>query len=207
MPIWGEIDLFCQAIFEEGHKETDDILKQANAEAERIVAEAQREAEKAFDKQILAQKSNAYGEAKRIVDAAELEAGKRIIAFREQVMREIFNALKERLKAVRNQPGYPDLLLAQIKEGIAALPGKAFIVEVKTDDLALLNERLENLAGELGFKIEAETSASIEGGARIYTGDRRLLYDNSFLARLKRREDEIRREIWRKIFGTERGEQ
>lgn len=207
MPIWGETDLFCQAIFEEGHKKTDDILKQANAEAERIVAEAQREAEKAFDKQILAQKSNAYGEAKRIVDAAELEAGKRIIAFREQVMREIFNALKERLKAIRNQPGYSDLLLAKIKEGIAALPGKEFIVEVKKDDLALLNARLENLAGELDFKIKAETSASIEGGARIYTGNRRLLYDNSFLARLKRCEDEIRREIWRKIFGTERSEQ
>lgn len=38
MPIWGEIELFCRAIDEEGRKETEKILAQAQAEADRIMA-------------------------------------------------------------------------------------------------------------------------------------------------------------------------
>ncbi|HBD07747.1 MAG TPA: hypothetical protein DCZ69_05755, partial [Syntrophobacteraceae bacterium] len=55
---------------------------------------------------------------------------------------------------------------------------------------------------ERSFHIEVEASPSREGGLRVITRDRRLLYDNSFAARLNRSEDEIRQEIWRVIFGT-----
>lgn len=206
MPIWGELELFCRAIFEEGRKEAEKILTEAKAEAERIIAEARVQAEKEFQEQILVQRSKAYVEAKRLVDSAELEARKRIIAFREQVIREIFSALELRLKNLIDQPEYPDFLLSTIKEGIDYLPGKEFVVELKQEDLDLVKRKIENLGKELSLKIELRASSFVEGGSRIYTSDRRMLYDNSLLARLKRREEEIQREIWRKIFGAERSE-
>lgn len=202
MPIWGETELFCQAIFEEGHKEAEKILSQAQADADRIIAEAQRRAEKEFQQQILTERSQAYVKAKQLVDSAELEARKRIITFREQVIQEIFSALERRLMNIRNQTEYPDFLVSIIKEGIDALPGKEFVIELRKEDLELFKKKIEDLGREFALKIELRASPSMEGGARIYTGDRHLLYDNSFPARLKRREDEIRREIWRKIFGT-----
>jgi vacuolar-type H+-ATPase subunit E/Vma4 len=48
---------------------------------------------------------------------------------------------------------------------------------------------------ERSLKVVLKTSPSVEGGARIYTADQRLLYDNTLKARLKLREDQIRREI------------
>ncbi len=203
MPIWGEVELFCRAILDEGRKEADNIVTQAKAEAERVIAGAQGLAEKELQEKIVAQRSDAYVEAKRLVDSAELEAKKRIIAFREQLIQEIFRALELRLRKISDQPEYPDFLLSTIREGIHSLPGKEFVIELKQEDLELVKEKTEALGRELSAKIELRTLPSIEGGSRIYTADRRLLYDNSLLARLRRREDEIRRQIWRKIFGTE----
>lgn len=203
MPIWGEVELFCRAILDEGRKEADNIVTQAKAEAERVIAGAQGLAEKELQEKIVAQRSEAYVEARRLVDSAELEAKKRIIAFREQLIQEIFRALELRLRKISDQPEYPDFLLSTIREGIHSLPGKEFVIELKQEDLELVKEKTEALGRELSAKIELRTLPSIEGGSRIYTADRRLLYDNSLLARLRRREDEIRRQIWRKIFGTE----
>jgi V/A-type H+-transporting ATPase subunit E len=206
MPIWEEVELFCRAVSEAGHKKAEKILKHAKANADRIVAEARRVAEKEFQEQTLAQRSKAYGEAKRLVDAAELEARKRIITFREQVIREVFSALEQRLKSIRNNPEYADFLLSAIKEGIDALSGKEFVVELKKEDVEISKEKVEALGKKLFSKIDLRASTSMENGARIYTGDGRLLYDNSLSARLKRHEDEIRTEIWRKIFGEDKRE-
>lgn len=203
MPIWGEVELFCRAILDEGRKEADNIVTQAKAEAERVIAGAQERAEKELQEKTVAQRSEAYMGAKRLVDSTELEAKKRIIAFREQLIQEIFRALELRLRKISDQPEYPDFLLSTIREGIRSLPGKEFVIELKQEDLELVKEKTEALGRELSAKIELRTLPSIEGGSRIYTADRRLLYDNSLLARLKRREDEIRQQIWKKIFGTE----
>ena len=203
MPIWGEVELFCRAILDEGRKEADNIVTQAKAEAERVIAGAQGLAEKDLQEKIVAQRSEAYVEAKRLVDYAELEAKKRIIAFREQLIQEIFSALELRLRKISDQPEYPDFLLSTIREGIHSLPGREFVIELKQEDLELVKEKTEALGRELSAKIELRTLPSIEGGSRIYTADRHLLYDNSLLARLRRREDKIRQQIWRKIFGTE----
>jgi vacuolar-type H+-ATPase subunit E/Vma4 len=112
--------------------------------------------------------------------------------------------LAQRLKDFRNEPDYRRFLLSCIEEGINNLPGNAFEVELKAEDQAFLEAELESMAGRLDAKIDVTPSAALDGGARIYTADRRLLIDNTFSARLKRAEEEIRREIWRTIFGTER---
>jgi vacuolar-type H+-ATPase subunit E/Vma4 len=51
--------------------------------------------------------------------------------------------------------------------------------------------------------MDVKSSASLMGGVRVYTADRRLLFDNSFSARFKRMEEDIRQEIWRAVFGTD----
>ncbi|OPX41275.1 MAG: hypothetical protein B1H13_02950 [Desulfobacteraceae bacterium 4484_190.3] len=204
MSIWGEVELLCRAISKEGGKEAESILTQAKAEAEKIIARTERQTEKEFREKIFTQRGKAYAKARLVVDAAELEAKKRIITFRKQVISEIFSALELRLRSFVDQPGYPDFLMTAIKEGIDSLPGKEFVIELKQEDLELVKERLEALGKELSLKIRFDVSDSLNGGCRVYRGDRHLLYDNSFQARLKRHEDEIQRRIWRKIFGTER---
>jgi vacuolar-type H+-ATPase subunit E/Vma4 len=203
MPIWGEIELFCRAVSQAGHTEAEQILATARAESEKIVAEVRNQAEREFQEKILAQRGLAAAEAKRLVDAAELEGRKRILKFREQVTQEILEVLEARLEVLTDWPAYPDFLASTIREGIASLPGKAFLVELAKVHLDLVKDQIRLLANELAIEIDLVASPSIRAGALIYTRDRRLLYDNTLLTRLNRRENEIRRKIWRTIFGTE----
>lgn len=203
MPIWGNVELLRRAILDAGRKEAEAVLAQARAEAEKIVAEAKEKSERSFEEEARAQRSNAYIEAKRLVDSAELEAGKRIIAFREHTMEEMLGTLEARVKVMRNQPFYPDFLVAAVEEGLERLPGTDFIVELNDQDLEPAKEEVVQLAARRSLTIEI-APAPIEGGCRIYTGDRRMLYDNTFSARLGRYEDEIRREVLVRIFGIEK---
>ena len=79
MSIWGEVELLCRAISKEGGKEAESILTQAKAEAEKIIARTERQTEKEFREKIFTQRGKAYAKARLVVDAAELEAKKRII--------------------------------------------------------------------------------------------------------------------------------
>ena len=205
MPIWGEVELLCRAVYEEGQSRAEEVLAQAKMEAERIVAEAERKAEKNFQELSLAQKSEASGEARRLIDTAELEARKKIMGFREQVMNELLDGLKERLKSVHERPDYPDFLLATVNEGIDALKGAEFIVEMNSRDLERVKDKIGHLSKERSLKIDLKPSPTIQAGSRVYSGDRRTLYDNTLEARLHRREEDIRRDIWRTIFGSDAG--
>jgi vacuolar-type H+-ATPase subunit E/Vma4 len=189
-------------VAEEGRHEAEQILAQARADAADIISAARDRADKEFQEALLARKRDAYAEAKRIVDSAELEVKKRIMTFREETTSEILGALQQRLQAYRNEPRYAWFLLSAVKEGLDHLPGGSFIVELNAADVGVLEGELKKFAAERSFHIEVEASRSCEGGVRVITRDRRLLYDNSFAARLKRSEDQIRQEIWRVIFGN-----
>ncbi len=102
------MELLCRAVVEEGQKEAEQILSQARADAAGVIAAARDQADKAYQEELLARKSEAYAEAKRIVDSAELEAKKRIMAFREQVIQEVLGALEQRLQTYRKEPRYAE---------------------------------------------------------------------------------------------------
>jgi len=204
MPIWGQVELLSRAITEEGHREVEKLLAQALEEAERIVAEARDQAEKQYEEEVLSGRSKAHAEARRVLDTAELEARRRVMAFRQQVLQEVLAALEERLKRFRNEPAYGDFLVSAVREAIEHLPGKEFVVELEEQDAEAMKDRVEETAGELSVTIEVRRLTALDGGARVYSADQRLLFDNSLTARLKRAQDAIRQDIWREIFGTER---
>jgi V/A-type H+/Na+-transporting ATPase subunit E len=203
MGVWGPMELFCRAITEEGRKEAEQILARARDEAGKMVAEAKERARKDFEGELHSKLRKAHAEAKRMVDSAELESRKRILSFREEVMREVLEALQDRLEKLRAEPSYADFLLNALREGIEHLPGKELIGELSPEDLETYSERLKEAAGGVSHKLELRSSDSLKWGLRVYSADQRLLYDNCLSARLKRMEIDIRQEIWRDILGNE----
>jgi vacuolar-type H+-ATPase subunit E/Vma4 len=198
------VELLCRAVSGEGDQKAGLILAEAEAAAAGIVAEARERVENEQASELLARRSAAYAEAKRIVDSAELEARKRIMSFREQIIQEILEALQARLKEFRKEPAYGDFLMSALREGIEHLPGKAFLVELNAQDMEWVAEKARDWAQQQSLAVALKPSASTDGGLRVYTDDQRLLYDNSLSARLKRSENDIRQQIWSTIFGTER---
>lgn len=206
MPIWSELELFCRAIREEVEREVRDIRERAESEALSTVSEAKRRADQRREMETLALRSKAHDEARRLLDGAELEAKRRVMAFREEVVREVLGELERKLRSFHGSPGVVDFLVKGIQEAIGHLPGNTFVVEMTEDDCRLMKDRMGEPSQERNVQLEMRASSSIEGGVRVYTGDGRQLYDNSVAARLKRHEREIRQEIWRELFGTDKGD-
>jgi V/A-type H+-transporting ATPase subunit E len=203
MPIWGHVALLCRAIAAEGQQNAEQILTRARQDAAEMIAAARDAADKAYQQEIRSAKSEAYADAKRRVDFAELEARKTIMAFRERIIQEVLDALDQRLQAFRKAPDYAAFLRLALKEGIDHLPGNQFIVEVNDTEVDLLHGEIEKQMGEESLQIKVKAAPDCNGGLRITTRDQRLRYDNSFAARRQRSENDIRREIWSVIFGTE----
>lgn len=203
MPIWGEVELLCRAIAEEGRQAADKVLNQAQTEAQDILNRAGKQALREIRLQEENRSSELHMEAKQIVDAAEVEARQRLMTFQEETVQELLSNLEEFLNGLRSHPEYAAFLSGSVREGLDRLPGKEFIVELNPADLPVIRNEAESISRQRSCRIRLEASERVHCGALIYTEDRRLLYDNTVSARLKRHAETVRREIWRTIFANE----
>ncbi|GEM_PF-955477 len=203
MPLWGQVALLCRSIAEHGRKQTEALLTQARLEADKIIQDARRQADHQYEEARLTGKSQAVAEAGQRVDTAELEARRRVMTFRRQILQEMTDALKDRLNRFRSEPAYGDFLISSAEEGINHLSGQHFILELAKPDAEAIGKRLEEMAHANAVTIDLRHDDTLDGGLRIITGDGKMMFDNRFSARLDRMEDDIRQEIWRSIGGTQ----
>jgi vacuolar-type H+-ATPase subunit E/Vma4 len=90
------------------------LLEQARLQADTIIRDARQQADRQFEDARLSGKSQAVAEARQIVDTAELEAKRRVMSFRQKMLQEVLEALKDRLKRFRTEPDYEDFLISSI---------------------------------------------------------------------------------------------
>ncbi|MGD9972400.1 MAG: V-type ATP synthase subunit E [Desulfatirhabdiaceae bacterium] len=203
MPIWGQVELLCRSIAEHGRKQAEALLTQARLEADKIIRDARQQADRQYEEARLSGKSQAVAKAGQQVDTADLEARRRVMTFRRQILQEMIDALKDRLNLFRSEPDYGDFLISSAREGITQLSGHHFIVELNKPDAEAIGNRLEEMAPANAVTIDLRHDDTLEGGLRIFTADGKTMVDNRFSARLDRMEDDIRQEIWRSIGGTQ----
>lgn len=201
MPIWGQVELLCRSISEAGRMEAEALLEQARLQADKIIRDAGHQAGRQFEDARLSGKSQAVAEARQIVDTAELEAKRRVMSFHQEMLQEVLDALKDRLKRFRTEPDYEDFLISAAREAIETLSAREVIIELTEPDAQRIRSRLDTLARE-GVTIEVRHPDSLDGGIRVFSGDQKRMVDNSFTARLNRMEENIRQEIWRTVIGT-----
>ncbi|MDX9786935.1 MAG: V-type ATP synthase subunit E family protein [Desulfobacterales bacterium] len=203
MPIWGQVELLCRSITEEGRKQSEKLLEQARLQADNTLRDAALHADRQYQEARLSGKSRAVAEAASLVDTAELAARRRVMIFHRQMLQEVMDALTERLKQFRNQPAYESFLISAAREAIEHLPGREVIIEAAEPDAEVIRRRLDELAHACSAAITIRDSNAVNGGVRVFTADQKVMFDNSLDARLNRVKDEIRQEIWRTIVGTQ----
>ncbi len=165
----------------------------AEEERERILHDAEREAEAL---------------SRRIWSAGELEAKRRLLEVRERLVREVL----ARALADLREPGETDerreTLRRLLLEAAREIGGGCLTVEVAASDVELLTgEFLAEVRERLAMDgVSAELSpagkpAEIAGGVIVRRDGGRVVVDNSFEARLRRQEADLRSGIWRILSG------
>lgn len=185
-------------ILERSGADAKAVIEQAESDAARVKAEAKSEAEK-FQAETL-KKAAAQAEAvrKRILSGVHLEVKKRHLQVMEETLSRIFEQVKGRLEAFRKDKSYGAFLEKLAVEGIEALdsaeiqllPGAAERPLLTRDRLAAIEKEAENRKRKVRLVLSDQTLT--DGGVVLVSGDGRTRFDNTFSARIRRYQGELR---------------
>ena len=186
-----------------------EILADAREQAERLVARATADAatalkraktlnERRRTKALAETRKEAERKAENIVSGIWNEQRKMWLVRREQAIQEFLKGLLDELAAQpASDPRRLAALSALASEALAAVPSAELTVEVSEADLgtvtpAWLSERMpEGRAAH--FTVQA--SPTIRGGLKVLSADGRFAYDNTYVGRLARLDEEFRRTL------------
>jgi vacuolar-type H+-ATPase subunit E/Vma4 len=198
---------------------SDEILKDAATKAERIRKRAERDAAKRLEaaaREAEAARERALDVARRRADRAaasilatvEQESRRDLLVAQEAELDKLFDAARQRL-ADRKGYDYPAVVAGLAAQAIRAVGSGQVVMELAEADRALATEawlaevrrRVRTNGGADVAIAVSPNPAPIDGGVVVRSADGRLVYDNSFAARLRRLRPDLRRELAAKVFG------
>ena len=162
--------------------EIDRILGEARVQAERMVAEATRQAQEYLAAQ--RQQLEAEGQAAKVraLSAAQVRASALVLQAKDEALHEVLSVAEEELARVQQDKArYGPILRGLIREASGALSGR-ITVEANPRDLDLVKQAVRDL------KLDAEVKAAedISGGVRLISDDGRFLVENTLTSRVER---------------------
>lgn len=109
----------------------------------------------------------------------ELEAKKKLLLTREEIINEIMNGAKDKLKAYTATEAYKKWLIDKTKKSLIEVGKGSKIVYISSDDLRF-KEEIEGLNNdESEISVEAVQENDFIGGVRVFNTERRVSVDYS----------------------------
>jgi vacuolar-type H+-ATPase subunit E/Vma4 len=205
------VDRICEQIRRDGEKEVNSILDKAKRTAAEIIAKAEGEAEKVGVRIVAEATEKAELAKKRSLSSVSLEVKRIHLRAREEVVTAVMDKLHAEIGACRSRRDYAAVLVGLVVEALRALEGNEFVVYADRRDLALLESAVfpgvrEEMAKERRAVKRIEAKALAEptaGGVSVGVPGGKVIYDNTFEARLYRLRDDIRAVIFESVFSAE----
>jgi len=208
----GSVSAFCEQIKKDAQEEVQRILGRAELSARRKGEEAEKEASQTARQTRQTVEAQAKSIETRAMAGVSLEMRKTLLRVQGEVIEEVFAKVREKLKEVRRTQQYADSLKKLSVEGITALGEVKCVLAPGVEDRQFFTPKflreLEELVSRAGGrKVEVTISDDIlpdDGGVRVYSGKRTVLFDNTLEARMERLADELRTIVAREVFAEER---
>jgi len=177
--------------------EIDRILGEARVQAERMVAEATRQAQEYLAAQ--RQQLEAEGQAAKVraLSAAQVRASALVLQAKDEALHEVLSVAEEELGRVQqDKVRYGPILRGLIREASGALSGR-MTVEANPKDLDLAKQAVRDL------KLDAEVKAAddVSGGVRLIADDSRFIVENTLASRVERVKTLLAPEIATLLWG------
>ncbi len=196
------VETLSHAILDEARAEADQLKGEAGSRAEGIRQRAREEAER-VRKQILEQ---ARQEAERLHSQAlatvQLKARSTELEHREQLLEQVFKAVREQLPAVPKKPDYSRVARRLVLEALSELKvEKAVIHPDKTTQKVLTDQLLADITRQSKVKLSLGNILEEGTGVVVETDDSRLHFDNTLENRLSRAQNNLRAAVYRILMG------
>jgi len=191
-------------ILRDAQRKADRARTRAERETAKIQKKTERDAQTATARTLELAQERGERLAQAVLATLEAEAQRELLAAREGELDKLFEQARQRL-ADKGGYDYPAVLAVLAAQAIEAMAAPEVVLELNDGDRAIATEAwLADLRGRVGREVAiavADGAAPIDGGLIARSADGRLLYDNSFAARLERLRPDLRRQLATRLFG------
>ena len=207
------VDKICGRIHEDGEKEIESILEKAKQTADDIIARANRAGEEAAEKILKEAREKGETARKRLLSSVNLEVKRAKLRAREEIVQTVNERVGKALDRYRKSGDYASVLTGLVLEAVSALEGDSFVVQANPEDIDLVERSVfpavREAAGERAIaKLEAKPfERPSTGGVQVGMPGGKVIYDNTFEARLYRLREEIRNIIFEEVFSSKESEE
>jgi vacuolar-type H+-ATPase subunit E/Vma4 len=207
------VEKICGQIREDGEREIASILEKARSTAAGIRSKAESKRDEVTGKILNEAKERGETESRRLLSSVNIEVRRAKLRAREEVVGVITKKVQDLLEGIRGSDEYPQILTELVIEAIIGLEGKSFVVYVDKKDLELLEkavfprvkEKMKEESSPVSSLQARPLDKSSAGGARVGHPGGKVIYDNTFEARMFRYRDDIRMTIFDEVFYKEDG--
>jgi V/A-type H+/Na+-transporting ATPase subunit E len=166
----------------EASAEIERVLAEARTQAEQLLAAARQDAQAYLAEQQRHLDAERAAAATRAQSAAQVKAAALVLQTKDRAIADVFARAEAELAQVQqDKVRYGAILRGLIKEAAAALTGR-FRVEVNPGDLEIARQAVR----DLNLDADVVASDDVRGGARLSSGDGRLVVENTLQSRLAR---------------------
>lgn len=189
MEIIGDARGLVREVLEMARRESEGVVSAAEAEAGKIIADAEAAAEKLRREMAEAALAGAARRRELMLAALPGEEGRLRLERQEAILDSIRAEAVRMIRTEASGAGKTAILAALAAQAVSSMEGKIFMVSVAPEDAgaaAGLPAEIERLAGRGPLKITIEVRAGLAGGVIVRDDEGRQYWDNSFTTRLER---------------------
>jgi len=183
----------CSKIRDESSEEVQLILSKADKEKGRILAEASKGAESNAQAILSAAEKAMEQNRERIFSTVTMEKRRVRLEAESLFIDDVIAAVKREAENFRGSKDYVKFLREAILEGIKVVDSeKAQVFYSRLDEEAI--SQISDLS------VQFKKSDFVDIGVMVQSEDNRLLFDNTFSAKLRRAHDEIYSKLLKEAF-------
>jgi vacuolar-type H+-ATPase subunit E/Vma4 len=179
-------------IGEQSAAEIEQLLADARAHAERIRASAAAEVEAIRSAAAREGELRGQRRAAALLAVAESQSRLMLLHARETHIDEVLARVTARLATLSGVANGREVVASFIREALAALDSGPVHVRLAASQAALLDDATRRALGAGRWALRFETPADAGGGVIVETDDGRRCFDNSIVARIRRRAQPLR---------------
>ena len=201
------VEELCRQILADAEAEADKSLERARRVAEDRMKGARSDVEKYRDELLKSAKEKSETVRRKILSSVSLESKKIRLKGKGDLIEGAMKLVREKFFAFADSDAFGDYLKKLIVEGVLALKGADFVIEINRAHAAMVNDSTlreleQDILKEQGRVVRLELSKEElkDIGVKVYTKDGRMLFDNSVKAIFNRQQDDLRLFLHQKLF-------
>ncbi len=202
-----QVKALQQAILQRAHQFSAEHVQQGTMTRNKIIEDVREKIKLMEQKELLLAKVRSDREYHRLLQASELRIQAELDRNRWGLVQSVMHNVVDELDRVhKDQQLYLPIFKKLLKQGAASMGAIPLVANINSDDLTLFSENWDTLVKDCcGKQVDiklAKEACPCSGGLKLASASGDVMVDYTFEGIVSRREDELRRLIFERLFST-----